>query len=308
MRIVDYGIDENGKLVRVDGNANLEILGSAGLGYNAPQIVNLNGVKGFLKNSAKSTTTFDKFEYLFSKLGKFLGVNTADEYIVKDGDNLSTFSKSVTKDDEKLIMASKLDEELVDLGKTTITEIIEKKKNDEVFTSSLEKIRRDEHSHLIVKGDKIDYAINDFINQVNLLQVPNEEEIIKDYIKMCCFDSIIGNKDRNTNNYGLIKSKDGSYRFAPLFDNATIEIPDVSSNLCLINAYYIDKMELLKYLIEKYPEYTNEILSNDLDKIREDLTSISKDILNEKEFEWFNSSILSKLKNENIEIIKSKTL
>lgn len=46
--------------------------------------------------------------------------------------------------------------------------------------------------------------------------------LIQDAINMLVFDALIGNRDRNPSNYGIILNHEtGEYRFAPLYDNGT---------------------------------------------------------------------------------------
>ena len=66
MKILDY---INDKEIEVQ----IEEIGKAGAGYNAPTIVNLNGIKGYKKKSI-NCATFDSFEYLISELGKMLNI------------------------------------------------------------------------------------------------------------------------------------------------------------------------------------------------------------------------------------------
>lgn len=307
MRIVDYDVDVNGELVEVSSDARIDIIGEVGIGINAPKIADINGVRGFLKESKNTTNTFDKFEYIVAKLGKYLGIKMADEYLIRDGDNLSMFSKSVVNNDEELIMASRLGSEIVgvrDIPKEVQMEEIQKRED---FMSQLEKVGNVESPKLKANSEQIDYAIGSFIERVKFLGLPNEEEIIKDYVKMCFFDALIGNKDRNTNNFGLVKGTDGSYKFAPLFDSSGIAMPKIDYELCQVNDYMMDRRDLLRYLLNKYPDYMNEIFDHDIEETGEKITKISKAILNEKEYEWFNSSVLNKLNNSIFEMIKTQS-
>lgn len=197
MEIIDYDVDSNGLLVHNSANAIINVLGSAGLGYNAPQIVNINGVDGFLKNSSNSMPSFDKYEYLISKLGKYLGIKTANEYLVRDNDKTYLFSVSVAKKNDKLIMASSLKDELINEG-IPMDVLLGLKEHIDSFDNSLES------NGMRVGPEQMEFAINTFITKIQLLKLENEEEIIRDYIKMCFMDTLIGNKDRNTNNYGLV--------------------------------------------------------------------------------------------------------
>lgn len=300
MKIIDYDVDSNGLLVHNSTNAGINVLGSAGLGYNAPQIVNINGVDGFLKDSSNSMSSFDKYEYLISKLGKYLGIKTANEYLIRDNDKTFLFSVSVAKKNDKLIMASSLKDELINAG-IPMDVLLGLKEQIDSFDNSLES------NGMRVSPEQMEFAINTFITKIQLLKLENEEEIIRDYIKMCFMDTLIGNKDRNTNNYGLVKNSNGSYSFAPLFDSSTLFMPSVSNELCNINGYLFERKNLLKYLLNTYPQYLDSIFENNIDNTGKKMTTISKEILSEKDYEQFNSIVLSKLNNNFFDIIKSQS-
>ena len=300
MEIIDYDVDSNGLLVHNSANAIINVLGSAGLGYNAPQIVNINGVDGFLKDSSNSMSSFDKYEYLISKLGKYLGIKTANEYLVRDNEKTYLFSASVAKKDDKLIMASSLKDELINAG-IPMDVLLGLKEQINSFNNDLES------NGMRVSPEQMEFAINTFITKIQLLKPENEEEIIRDYIKMCFFDTLIGNKDRNTNNYGLVKNSNGSYSFAPLFDSSTLFMPNVSDELCNINGYLFERKSLLKYLLNTYPQYLDSIFENNIENTGEKMTTISKEILNEKDYEVFKSVVLDKLNNNFFDIIKSQS-
>ena len=300
MEIIDYDVDSNGLLVHNSANAIINVLGSAGLGYNAPQIVNINGVDGFLKDSSNSMPSFDKYEYLISKLGKYLGIKTANEYLVRDNEKTYLFSASVAKKDHKLIMASSLKDELINAG-IPMDVLLGLKEQINSFNNDLES------NGMRVSPEQMEFAINTFITKIQLLKPENEEEIIRDYIKMCFMDTLIGNKDRNTNNYGLVKNSNGSYSFAPLFDSSTLFMPNVSDELCNINGYLFERKSLLKYLLNTYPQYLDSIFESNIENAGEKMTTVSKEILNEKDYEVFKSVVLDKLNNNFFDIIKSQS-
>ena len=276
MKIIDYVRDQ-----KID--VQIEELGKAGTGYNSPTIVKVNGVKGYKKRSI-NCEAFDSFEYLISILGKLLNINVAETYCFDDG---SIFSKSVTNEDEDFITI----EDISKIIPITDEEISEK----QAFDKKLETIVYNDQNHYLAKNnEEIEFVINIFIRMINKMNIDNKDEIIRDYIKMCFFDCLTGNKDRVSCNFGLIKNGD-EYSFAPLFDSSTIAMPNVDDNLVQINNYYIDRNSLLDYIINKYPNYVEDLLNVDTESIRGILEDISKKMLNENDKKWFDSMVTNNI-------------
>ena len=96
MKLIDY---YDGR----EDNVEIEEIGPAGAGYNAPIKVRVNGMLGFKKKSI-NCSTFDSFEYLISQLGKMLSIKVADTYFFDDG---SIFSKSIYEEGEEFITQDK---------------------------------------------------------------------------------------------------------------------------------------------------------------------------------------------------------
>ena len=344
MEIIDHVINENGELVPIIKEANIvEIKKPDQDSHNNVKEVIINGVRGFLKDSSNSTPILDKFDYLLSKLGKLLGLNMADECLIRDGDKTYLFSKSVVKENEKLIMFSQVTEELI--SKWNIPgEMIERLNNNEDINKLFEEFNIPEDiKEAIIKllqeikiikefrsrqevlnstpgreklktdDTNIEFVINIFINRIKLFHLPNEDKIIKDYIEMCFLDALIGNKDRNAYNYGIIKKEDGTYSFSPLFDSATIDIKSnnnerIDPELWQLNEYYMSRKETLRYIIETYPNYVKDILDSDINNTREIISLISKEVLTENELIWFKSAVLDKLNSKTFELIKGNTI
>ena len=55
---------------------------------------------------------------------------------------------------------------------------------------------KDEKKYYVNSKYEIDYAINVFVRIIKKLNLSNEDEIIRDYIRMCFLDCLTGNKDR----------------------------------------------------------------------------------------------------------------
>lgn len=280
----------------------------------------------------------DKFEYLVAKLSTLFGIKSAEEYLLEDNNQLYLFSKSVVSQTEQLVMTSKLNVELLkrwgipnemihkimtekDLDykklieefnlspeiaqkfEELVTEVSTINNAKILFRQELEPISKTPGSERYILPDnsenQIEYVINMFINKIKLLELPNQEEIIRDYIRMCFFDALIGNKDRNTNNYGLVKKEDGTYSFAPLFDSSTVTMPNIEHNLWQLNEYLMSREATINYIINKYPQYVQDLLQAN---VTDSITKIALDTLDENEFNLFNGLII---KNLNLETINN---
>ena len=263
---------------------NIEEIGSASVGANAPKIVLVDGVKGYYKKS-RNNRTFDSFEYLISVLGKMLNIKVADTYIFEDG---SIFSKSVIEEDEELIMYMDL-LKYVSVSEEEICEV-------KTFNNRLEKIKLNGSSdgYIINDFNDIDYAINIFIRMIKKLNLNNKEEIIKDYIRMCFLDCLTGNKDRTGGNFGLVKTPN-DFEFASLFDNSTISYPNVPDNLISVNMYYFDRKQLMSYLIKNYSNYIEDILQLDFNNVINDMDVLSSHVLDKDAKNWFDNSITNNI-------------
>ena len=276
MKIIDY-------LRNQTIDVQIEELGKTGTGYNSPTIIKANGVKGYKKRS-RNCKSFDSFEYLISILGKLLNIKVAETYCFDDG---SIFSKSVTNEGEEFITI----EDISKIITVTDKEFAEKQE----FDKNLESFVYNDRNHYVVKtSEEIEFVINIFIRMIDKLNIENKNEIIKDYIRMCFFDCLTGNKDRVNGNFGLIKSGD-KLSFAPLFDSSTIAMPNIDDNLVQINNYYIDRNALLDFIINKYSNYVEDILNADIDSIRGILEDISKKLLSEEDKKWFDSMITNNI-------------
>ncbi|WP_371366359.1 hypothetical protein SRRS_07500 [Sporomusa rhizae] len=69
-----------------------------------------------------------------------------------------------------------------------------------------------------------------------LVKSINKYGLLQDLLRMLIFDYLIGNTDRHQNNWAIIKTGTGTYKFSPLYDN--------SSSLCC----YILEREVKNYL------------------------------------------------------------
>lgn len=284
MKLVDYYNDK-------EEDVEIEEIGPAGAGYNAPMKVRVNGMLGFKKKSI-NCSTFDSFEYLICQLGKMLDIKVADTYFFDDG---SIFSKSIYEEGEEFITGGDI-LKYVTVTEDEIKKIVEEKKK---FDETLDKIMVIGQEKRIAKTpEEIKTVVDQYIARIDRLNISNRDEILKDYIRMCFLDVLTGNKDRVNGNYGLIKSGD-NYSFAPSFDSSTIGYPEIDDNYIQLNHYLIDRTDLYNYLVSNYYEYLSDIFDKDRKQIIDKMNSLLDKVFPKEEDrnnkEWFNNMVISKL-------------
>ena len=284
MKLIDYydGREEN---------VEIEEIGPAGAGYNAPMKIRANGMLGFKKKSI-NCSTFDSFEYLISQLGKMLDIKVADTYFFDDG---SIFSKSIYEEGEEFITGGDILKH-VTISEDEIKEIGEERKQ---FNETLELVRvKDQDKRIAKTPEEIGYVVNQYIDVIDRLKVDNRDEIVRDYIRMCFLDVLTGNKDRVSGNYGLIKSGD-DYSFAPSFDSSTIGYPGIDDNYVQLNHYLIDRKSLYNYLISNHYDCLSDIFDKDREKVIDVMKSLLDKVFPNEEDkdnkEWFNQMIIGQL-------------
>ena len=284
MKLIDYydGREEN---------VEIEEIGPAGAGYNAPMKVRVNGVLGYKKKSV-NCSTFDSFEYLISQLGKMLNIKVADTYFFDDG---SIFSRSIYDEGEEFITGGDI-LKYVTISEDEIKEIGEERKQ---FNETLELVRvKDQDKRIAKTPEEIGYVVNQYIDVINRLKVDNRDEIVRDYIRMCFLDVLTGNKDRVSGNYGLIKSGD-DYSFAPSFDSSTIGYPGIDDNYVQLNGYLIDRKDLYNYLVSNHYDCLSDIFDKDREKVIDVMKSLLDKVFPNEEDkdnrEWFNQMIIGQL-------------
>ncbi len=284
MKLIDYydGREEN---------VEIEEIGPAGAGYNAPMKIRANGMLGFKKKSI-NCSTFDSFEYLISQLGKMLDIKVADTYFFDDG---SIFSRSIYDEGEEFITGGDILKH-VTISEDEIKEIGEERKQ---FNETLELVRvKDQDKRIAKTPEEIGYVVNQYIDVIDRLKVDNRDEIVRDYIRMCFLDVLTGNKDRVSGNYGLIKSGD-DYSFAPSFDSSTIGYPGIDDNYVQLNHYLIDRKSLYNYLISNHYDCLSDIFDKDREKVIDVMKSLLDKVFPNEEDkdnkEWFNQMIIGQL-------------
>ncbi len=292
-------VNSNGETISLNVNikTNHE---KAGKGHNAPIIVDINGVRGYFKNSMDTSTfSYDNFEYIICQLGKKLGISMAETYkVYQNGINMGIISEGVDKEgDQKyelmdLLNSPATTQQIFDMNPATIEEMknIYTKLNPEVVT-----VTGNEGKEYILRelndDDSIDKAIEFFPKLVSGFGIPEEqkEKMINQYYDMIMLDLVTGNVDRNTGNYGIIKRENGTVELMPLFDNSTIGIPHIPSNLITINGYFIDKEQLLQVLYERHYDRIQDLstrLFDEIEEMKDFMNKISDEELFPSEKKW----------------------
>ena len=127
------------------------------------------------------------------------------------------------------------------------------------------------------------------LDQLNISE-ENKKDIKEKYFQMIVFDLITGQKDRNSNNYGLLYNQvTKQMRFSPLFDNSTIHLPGIPENLCQINGFFMDKKQMMSVLLTHYGEYTSNIINSivdNKDEIVKRSGDVAERVLTSKEKDW----------------------
>ena len=284
MKLIDYYNDR-------EENVEIEEIGPAGAGYNAPLKVRINGVLGFKKKSI-NCSTFDSFEYLISQLGKMLDIKVADTYFFDDG---SIFSRSIYEEGEEFITGGDI-LKCVTVSDEEIQELIEEKNK---MDRSMELVMvKDQEKRMTKTPEEIGYVVNQYICMIDRLNADNRDEIVRDYIRMLFLDVLTGNKDRVSGNYGLIKRGD-HYSFAPSFDSSTIAYPGINDNYVQLNHYLIDRKNLYNYLISNHFECLSNIFDKDWKQIIDKMRSLSNRVFSKEEDksngEWFEHMVIEQL-------------
>ncbi len=104
------------------------------------------------------------------------------------------------------------------------------KRFDTTTYSSMNYLLKDFYKTQIAEVNNNLEAIDNFFYQKFGKEI--QERLMDDLVNIFLFDVIIGNSDRHSNNYGLVKTND-NIEFAPLFDNE-----NMLSRLSLLYGFY----------------------------------------------------------------------
>jgi len=290
-------------------NANIKVLSKVDTSYNNVKKVTFGNKEGFYKNSANTTSfSFDKFEFIIVQIGKMLNVKMAEVYKVKNGNvSLGIISENVCKDYETLYMYSEITK-FINKDNYEVKEVTKSLKD---ISRNKVKIKSNNHTYEISVAsskNEIGLVLSSFLTIVNALNINSDDKrrIREDYFKMIMLDFLTGNVDRSKNNYGLIISEYGEVNFAPLFDNATIDMPGFPNGYQQINGFLLKKSDLLNYLYANYYDDIKSITDTcvkNRDTLNNKVFDLSSKELDTEEQSWF----LSKF-NQNLNMIIDKEI
>lgn len=118
-------------------------------------------------------------EFIASKLGRYIGVNTMDAEIASYNNTIGTIARNFVGSNEEL------------------------NEGGDLFF------------RLTQDFDRYRLEYYDFLN---IIKVLSEYDLEKDFISIPIFDAFIGNQDRHCDNWGIINSNNG-YKLSPIYDN-----------------------------------------------------------------------------------------
>lgn len=278
-------------------SSRITVNGKVDFSHNAPTNVNFANKNGFYKNSANtSSASLDKFEYIICQIGKMFGVKMAETYKVSKGSNsLGIISENVCNPNESLCMYSQIIK-LLNVNNPNIQESIIKMQEINARSEKSDKYE----TPMVEDVEDITTVIDSFLQVCDTLKISEEQKrrIRQDYFNMIMLDFVVNNVDRNKNNYGFIISEDGCVRFAPLFDNSTIAIPDMPKGYQQVNGFLINKQQLLNCLYTGYYDdikvFTQHCVQNGT-QILASVDNLCTEELSPGEQEWFLGEFTSNL-------------
>ena len=211
-------------------------------------------------------------EQLFTDIGNCFKLNMAETFLAIFTRQIKFLSKYFLQKNDKLVKGVEIYSNFCDVDKNFIDEIEEQNFSQELLT-----VR---YTYKALKNNYIE----------------NYQKIFNEYTRMLIFDAIVGNNDRHTYNWGVIriikKNKD-KYMFSPIYDTARglfWNIPEKQLK------QYANEQKLEKYISncksktsfdgiknENHFDLVEKIYKNK--KILELEESLFTDLINERLFE-----------------------
>ena len=230
---------------------NIEKISDTTSGVNKVEKVLIdNKYKAYKKKDIVDVADND-LEIVICQIGNLLNVSGAEEYTVYNAN----------KEKDSIISRSVADTEYEEFYDFTSLYI---KVNKYIKEGKIKHSKVSDYEEFKFSNSKEDYikVIEKSIQIIRSLPMISQKDIrsIKAaYFDMMIFGYITNQVDRNLNNYGLIcNKKTKEYRFAPLFDNSIISLPNLDETQCSFNGYICSRNKLIDCLFENYYEDIKE--------------------------------------------------
>ena len=250
---------------------------------------------------------------------KYAKENIADEILGKkmaivQGD------KELKKYEEQIELLNCISNEIDNIDSNTTFEVFLEK----LSKGFGRKITNKEISEIKIKGSSIGEIV-DKIKNIAIEREKNYKDLEKDIIQITTFDVMTNNIDRHLTNWALLRNKKTGHHVIGIFDhaasffnmglkNGNIAISDdylrenwASSSVILDSPQ--DKkivsskgIEVFRYLMNNYREYTLEILKKMYDKLPEFKKQISFDTIPNAEYDKLSEEEKKKYYNSEISI------
>lgn len=278
---------------------NIEKISDTTSGVNKVEKVLIdNKYKAYKKKDIVDVADND-LEIVICQIGNLLNVSGAEEYTVYNAN----------KEKDSIISRSVADTEYEEFYDFTSLYI---KVNKYIKEGKIKHSKVSDYEEFKFSNSKEDYikVIEKSIQIIRSLPMISQKDIrsIKAaYFDMMIFGYITNQVDRNLNNYGLIcNKKTKEYRFAPLFDNSIISLPNLDETQCSFNGYICSRNKLIDCLFENYYEDIKEKVTyivNNKTRLIQIIDIIAKQNLDIKSYNLLMEKII-----KNISYIEEKYL
>lgn len=278
---------------------NIEKISDTSSGVNQVEKVLIDNKYRAYKKVDRVDVADNDLEIAICQIGNLLNVSGAEEYTVYDAN----------KEKDSIISKSVADSEYEEFYDFTSLYI---KVDKYIKEGKIKNSKVSEYNDFKFNNGKEDYikVIEKSIQIIRSLPMISQKDIrsIKaSYFDMIIFGYITNQVDRNLNNYGLIcNKKTKEYRFAPLFDNSIISLPNLEENQCSFNGYICNRNKLIDCLFENYYEDIKEKVTyiiNNKTRLIQIIDIIAKQNLDIKSYNTLMEKII-----KNISYIEEKYL
>lgn len=276
---------------------NIEKISDTNSGINQIEKVLIDNKYKAYKKVNRVDVADNDLEIAICQIGNLLNVSGAEEYTVYNShlEKDSIISRSVAETDY---------EEYYDF--TSLNARVEKYikegkiKNSKITNYQDFQFQNKKEDYIKI----IDRSIQ-ILKSLPMISQKDIKEIEKSYFNMIIFGYITNQVDRNLNNYGIIcNKKTKEYRFAPLFDNSIITLPNLEENQCSFNGYICDRNKLIDCLFDNYYEDIKEKITYIIDNKTRLIKII--DIISKQNLDLTNYNKLMEKIIKNISYLEQK--